>query len=187
MYLRVRVPIVADAIRRSIVRAQKAVPNVDARLGQQLASMDRTIDTDQHGELDRASGMEPTITIEVELRVRLEVGDGDGERARAGERLELAESRAQLIRRAQRRDWGPTGKTHLHGEQCSRNAWTAPYGWGRLASEFSACRLGSARHREDHGRPTAILTRGPQVAAHATSQVAADREPESRALGRRRE
>jgi hypothetical protein len=79
MHLGVGVAIAADPVGRAVVRAQEAVANVNARLEQQLAAMDRAVDADQHGELDRAGRVEPAVAVELELGPCLEVGDGDGE------------------------------------------------------------------------------------------------------------
>ena len=105
VHLRVRVAIDADAIRRAVVRAQEAVADVHARLRQQLAAMDRAVDADQHGELDRAGRVEPAIAVVIELRSRLEIARWRRASARApASALELSESVAQLGGGAQRRD-----------------------------------------------------------------------------------
>ena len=100
-----------------------------ARLRQQLAAVDRAVDAEQDGELDRAGRVEPAVGVIVELGPRLEVGDGDGERARALDLLlELGESLAQLACGAQRRDprW-------LGGRVCMASSAVAMRGPLRMA------------------------------------------------------
>ena len=83
MHLAVGIAVHAHAVGRAVVGAQEPVAHVHARLWQELAAMDRPVDADEDGELDRARGVKPPIAVVDELATRLEVGDGDREPARA--------------------------------------------------------------------------------------------------------
>ncbi len=140
MHFGVGIPVHAHPVGRAVVRAEEPVAHVHARLRQQVAAMDRAVDADQDGDLDRARRVEPAVGVVLELGACLQVVERDRDGARLRLLLELGEARTQRVRVGNRGNRGDVlcGKSGGHGGPSFRKA-------GAAASRRGTARLSNVR------------------------------------------
>ena len=92
---RVRVAPGLDAEGHALDDAEKSIAHVNARMGKQIAAVDRREHAQKYRNLDRARRVEPAVGLVVQLEPGLGVVKGDADRFRPGFLFDLRDLRCE--------------------------------------------------------------------------------------------